>query len=129
MENFIEILFYIGFAVALGLAVFFIMKYSVTKTQLISLDMILELMKNVNKQFDYKQQDDLERVLDYCVKLTNYLIPYVDKGGYSHQDLLTAILDDAYSFCESEEIEINQDLEYIIDFLANFIVIKWFGVE
>jgi hypothetical protein len=125
----LEILFYLGFAVALGLAIWLSHKYRVQKAEILSLVDILALMKFVNRQFNYPQQDDLERVLSYLAELANYLVPYVEKGDYSSGYLIDRISSDALEFCEEHDISVDVEFATIINNTVEYIVKVWFGIE
>jgi hypothetical protein len=124
-----EILFYLGFGIALGLAIYLGLKYKVKKEQIEQILDILTLMKYINKRVNYAQQDDLERILEYTVAIGNYLVPYVEKGDYEYVELIKAIINDTFEFCEEEGIRMNEDLETIIRLAADFIVTVWFDVH
>lgn len=124
-----EILFYLGFAIALGLAIYLGLKYKVKKEQIAQILDILTLMKYINKRVNYAQQDDLERILEYTVAIGNYLVPYVEKCDYEYVELIKVIINDTFEFCEEEGIRMNEDLETIIRLAADFIVTVWFDVH
>lgn len=124
-----EILFYLGFAIALGLAIYLGLKYKVKKEQIAQILDILTLMKYINKRVNYAQQDDLERIIEYTVAIGNYLVPYVEKGEYEYPELINAIMNDTFEFCEAEGIRMNDDLETIIRLASDFIVTVWFDVH
>lgn len=121
----LEILFWVGFAVVLGLAVWASIKYKVTLGQLGSVLDIMTLMKFVNKQFNYAQQDDLERVLEYCVEVIDFVTPYVKKGEYGHDELFNMIIQECTDLCEKEGITVSEELTEIIKLVAHYIATTW----
>lgn len=127
--NWIDVLIYIGFAVALGVGTWLAWKYKITAEEVRTLLNVVTLMKFVNKQVDYRLQDDLERIMGYISSWVNYLIPYRKKNEYTYKELYEAFMVDASSFCAKEGIIVDEELNDILDLVADLVIKYWLGAK
>lgn len=125
----LEILFYVLFVAVLIGAVLMARRLGVQNKDIrLTMD-VLFLMKLVNKQYNYSRQDDLERVIEYCVEVVEFVEKDVMAGNYSYNELLDMVLDSCSEVCERDGIEVSDDLKTIFKLLARFIATEWLNKD
>ena len=129
MINWIDVLIYVGFAVSLVLGFWAVRKFKITESDANTIKSVLKLMTYVNRQVDYRLQEQLEKIMGYVVSWTDYLIPYMDEGEYTYLELYEAFTRDANAFCEAEGITVDEELKDILDMVAEFVIGYWLGVD
>lgn len=124
-----EFLFYVGWFALLVACTYLVRRVNIQKSDLRTTLDVLHLMNLVNKQVNYSYQDELQRIMEYCVEVVQFVEKEVFAGDFTYDELFDMILNSCDEICEAEGIEVNDDLKLIFKLVAGFIANEWLNKD
>ncbi len=111
-----DILIYIGIALAVGLVVFcggyLLVKYPKLKEALANSKLIIQLINKLNEAYDWRWSGPLDTICDYTLMAIEIVEETQDeKDLYKLREI---IFEKAITICEINNIEVNEELVDLI---------------